>query len=139
MPNDENANDKITTDNDESLASDIDPPPKKLLEIEGVGRVDNETEERKTEGVDSDNEGFYKKVLPPEQKGYSIRNPRNTNYINKRVTRWSMGWKILIVVSNELHSVVKSYSNVVNAISTFVEPTPPTNIIKNDTILNQYV
>ena len=87
MPNDENANDKITTDNDESLASDIDPPPKKLLEIEGVGRVDNETEERKTEGVDSDNEGVYKKVLPPEQKGYSIRNPRNTNYINKRVTR----------------------------------------------------
>ena len=42
----------------------------------------NETEEREiegvefeTEGVDSNNEGVYNKVLPPEIKGYTLRNP----------------------------------------------------------------
>ena len=57
----------VTNDenNDEdSLASDIDPPPNNILEIEGVDRMGNETEEREivgtdyeTEGVESDNEG----------------------------------------------------------------------------------
>ena len=47
MPNDEYTNDKITTDNDDSLASDVEPPPNKILEIEGVDGVDNETEEIK--------------------------------------------------------------------------------------------
>ena len=41
MPNDEN-------NDDNSLASDIDPPllPKHILPIEGVDRMGNETEER---------------------------------------------------------------------------------------------
>ena len=48
-----------------------------------------------------------------------------------------MGWKNLIVASNELHSVAKAYINVVNAITYFVKPTPPINIITNNTILTQ--
>ena len=46
-----------------------------------------------------------------------------------------MEWKNLIVVSNELNSVVKSYVNIVNAIVIFVKPTPQNNIISNETIL----
>ena len=49
-----------------------------------------------------------------------------------------MGWNNLIVGSNELHSVAKAYINVVNAITYFVKPTAPTNIISNNTILTQY-
>ena len=49
-----------------------------------------------------------------------------------------MGWNNLIVGSNEIYSVAKDYVNVVNAITSFVKPTPPTNIITNKTILNQY-
>ena len=49
-----------------------------------------------------------------------------------------MGWKNLIVVFNEIHSVAKSYANVVNYIASFVKPIPPTNIITNNTILTQY-
>ena len=40
--------------------------------------------------------------------------------------------------SNELHSVAKAYINIVNDISSFVKPTPPANIITNETILQQY-
>ena len=50
-----------------------------------------------------------------------------------------MGWNNLIVDSNEIHSVAKSYVNVVNDITSFVKPTPPTNIITNETILTQYI
>ena len=50
----------------------------------------------------------------------------------------SMGCNNLIVISNELHSVAKAYANVSNAISVFIKPTPPTNIITNETILTQY-
>ena len=39
VPNDEK-------NNDDSLASDIDPPPNNILEIEGVDRMGNETEEK---------------------------------------------------------------------------------------------
>ena len=49
-----------------------------------------------------------------------------------------MGWNNLIVGSNEIHSVAKAYVNVVNAITSFVKLTPPTNIITNETILTQY-
>ena len=42
------------------------------------------------------------------------------------------------VGSNELHSFVKTYVNVVNSISTFVKLAPPTNTIANNTILTQY-
>ena len=49
-----------------------------------------------------------------------------------------MGWKNLIIGSNEIHSVAKAYINVVNAITYFVKPTPPTKISTNETILTQY-
>ena len=49
-----------------------------------------------------------------------------------------MAWNNLIVGSNEIHSVAKDYVNVVNAITSFVKPTPPTNIITNETIRTQY-
>ena len=105
----------------------------------------NETEERETEGVDSEtegvdsyNEGLDKKVLHPEKKGYILRNPLNVNYSYKRATLLSMGWNNLIVGSNEIHSVGKAYINVVNDITSFVKPTPPTSIITNETILTQY-
>ena len=49
-----------------------------------------------------------------------------------------MEWKNIIVESNELHSVAKSYINVVNANDSFIKPTPPTDIITNKTILTQY-
>ena len=45
----------------------------------------------------------------------------------------------LIIGSNEIHSVAKAYVNFVNAITYFVKPTPPTNIITNKTILIQYI
>ena len=50
-----------------------------------------------------------------------------------------MGWNNLIVGSHDLQSVVKSYVKVVNDIAAFVEPTPSTNIITNENILNQYI
>ena len=49
-----------------------------------------------------------------------------------------MGRNNLIVGSNELKNCAKVHINVVNAITYFVKPTPPTNIITNETILNQY-
>ena len=91
-----------------------------------------------TEGVDSDNEGVDNKALPPEIKGYILRKPPNVNYSDKRATRLSMGRNNIIVSSNEIHSVAKAYVNVVNTITYFVKPTPPTNIITNKTILTQY-
>ena len=100
------------------------------MEIEGV--------ESEMEGVDSDNKGVDNNVLSPERKGYSLRHRPNVIYSDKIFTRLSMGWNNPIIGSNELHSVEKSYINVVNAIISFVKPTPPTNIITNKTILNQY-
>ena len=44
----------------------------------------------------------------------------------------------MIVGSNSIHNVAKIYVKVVNHIVTVVENTPPTKIIKNETILNQY-
>ena len=48
-----------------------------------------------------------------------------------------MGWNNLIIGSNELNSVAKSYVNVVNDISTFYGHIPSNNIITNETILMQ--
>ena len=45
----------------------------------------------------------------------------------------------LNVGSHALNSVARAYFNVINDISTFVETNPPTNIIKNKTILKQYI
>ena len=50
-----------------------------------------------------------------------------------------MGWNNLLFGSHALHSVVKSYVNVVNDIAAFVEPTPPANIIIIETILTHYI
>ena len=49
-----------------------------------------------------------------------------------------MGCNNLLVGYHALHSVVKAYGNVINAIAKFVYPTPPTNIITNENILTQY-
>ena len=43
VPNDEDINDKIPTDNDDRLALDVDPPQNEIMEIEGVDGVNNET------------------------------------------------------------------------------------------------
>ena len=91
-----------------------------------------------TEGMESDNEGVDNVFLIPERKGYSLSNPHNINYSKKRATRSSMGWNNLTFGSNELHSVAKDYVNFVNAIASFVKPTPPTKIITSKTTLNQY-
>ena len=48
-----------------------------------------------------------------------------------------MGWNNLIVGSNEIHSVSKAYIIFLNYITSFVKPTPPTNIIANENILTQ--
>ena len=55
-----------------------------MTEIE---RVENETEGKKiqgvyaeNDGVDSENEGVYNEVLPPELKVYLLRNPPTINY-----------------------------------------------------------
>ena len=48
-----------------------------------------------------------------------------------------MGSKNLIIESNGIHSVTKSYVSVVNAISAFAKHTTPTNIITNETIMTQ--
>ena len=130
-----------------ALLQTLTPPsPNNILEIEGVERMGNETEERElegvdseTEGVESDNEGVDKEVLPPYIKRYIIRNPPNVKYSDKRATRISIGWNNLIFGSNELHSVTKAYINVINAITYFSGPKPPTNIITNETILTQYI
>ena len=100
------------------------------MEIEGVNS--------ETEGVLSENEGVDNEVLPPDRKGYSLRNPPNVNYCDKRATWIFMVWYNLIVGSNELHSVAKVYFNVVNTITNFFKSTPPTNIITNKTIIFQY-
>ena len=49
-----------------------------------------------------------------------------------------MVWNNLIVGSHALHSFAKAYFGVLNDTYTFLKPTPPTNIIINETILNQY-
>ena len=88
--------------------------------------------------MESDNEGLDNEFLPPKRNGYSLRNPLNVKYSDKRSTWLSMGWNNLIIGSNELHNVAKAYVNVVNYINSSVKPTPPTNIITNKTILTQY-
>ena len=68
VPNAEN-------NDEDSLASYINPPPNNILVIQGVDRMVNETEERKlegvyseTKGVDSDNEWVKKKSYPLKEK-----------------------------------------------------------------------
>ena len=48
-----------------------------------------------------------------------------------------MGWINMAVGSQAFHNVYKAYVNVVNSTTTFVDPTPPTNTIKNYIIPTQ--
>ena len=91
------------------------------------------------EGVDSENEGVENEVLPPDQKVYHLHNPSTIKYNSGRSNWISMGWSNRIVGSHAFPNVVKTYINVINTITTFVEPIPPTNITTNETILNQYI
>ena len=49
-----------------------------------------------------------------------------------------MIWKNITVDYHVIHSVAKAHIIVFNDISTFFEPTSPTNIMTNETILTQY-
>ena len=66
-------------------------------------------------------------------------NPRTINYNHGRSNCQSIVCSNTIVGYHALHNVANAYVNVVNAITTFVEPTPPTNITTNETILTQYI
>ena len=48
-----------------------------------------------------------------------------------------MVWNNLIIGYHALHNSTKAYANVVNAISTFVDPTSLTKIITSENILTQ--
>ena len=72
------------------------------------------------------------------EKLYCLHNPLTINYNNVRDNHSSVVWINLIVGSYALHNVTKAYENVVNSIATFVQSTPPTNIITNETNLTQY-
>ena len=74
-------------------------------------------------------------ALTTEETVYLIRNSPTINYNDKRVNQRAIGWINLIVGAWSLHNILKAY---VNAITNFVEPNPPTNIVTNDTILTQY-
>ena len=110
--------------------NNIDPVQNEILVIEGV--------EEENEGVESENEGVDNDDLNPDRKGCCLRNPTTINYNDGRANWWSMVWSNLIVGSYDLYNVSKAYANIFNAIITFVAPTPPTNIIINETILTQY-
>ena len=101
--------------------------------------VDTENEWGETEVVDAENEVVKNGALPPEQKGYWLQNPPTINYNDEISNKRSMVWSNNIFGDHVLHNFVKAYVNVFNAITTFVEPTPPTNIITNETILTQYI
>ena len=49
-----------------------------------------------------------------------------------------MKWINLLVGPHALQNFAQAYVNIFNAIVTFFEPTPQTNIITNETILTQY-
>ena len=129
-------------DNDDRLSSDTLPPPKR----NSVNLRRRQWNQRKGNWRC----GFKKwrsvirkgrsgqRSSTPERKGYHLRNPPTINYNDGRANSWSMSWNNLIVGSHDLHNIAKAYVNVVNAIATFFEPNPPTNIIENGTILIQH-
>ena len=88
--------------------------------------------------MDTKNERVENEVLSHDKKLYRLQNNPTINYNNTGYNWISMGWNNLLVGSHGLHNVVKTYVNFVNYIATFVDPTITTNIIKNETILNQY-
>ena len=88
--------------------------------------------------MEAENEVVKNEVLHPERKVYRLQNPPTINYNDSRSNLCPVGWRNLVVGYHALHSVSKSYVNVTNDILTFIEPTSPTNIITNYTILIQY-
>ena len=76
--------------------------------------------------------------LPPENKIYRLCNPPTINWNDEISKQWSMGCINPIVGAHSLHNVAKSSVKFVNAITTFVETTPSTNITTNKTIRTQY-
>ena len=50
-----------------------------------------------------------------------------------------MEYNNLVVGSHTIYNFTKDYINVLNDIFTFIDTTPPTNIITNETILTQYI
>ena len=70
--------------------------------------------------MDAENEGAENDALPPQKKGYHLRNPPTINY-NYGESNWCyMGWSNLFFCYHTLHNVVKAYFNIANAISAFV-------------------
>ena len=139
VPNYEDIYDEIMIDDYVRLTSAIDPLQNEILEIEGV-EAENEGVESYNEGVDDDSGVTVNAYsLPPEKNVYHLWNPPTFN-CNDEISNWrSMGWSHLIVGACVLHNSIKFYDRVSDIISNFVEPTPPTNIITNDTILTQYI
>ena len=101
--------------------------------------MDNENEGREIEGLDSETEIVDNEVLPPEQKGYHLFNPTTIKYNGGRSNHQSMGWINLIYGHHAFHNIAKLYVKIINDVATFVEPTPPTNIITNETFLTNYI
>ena len=87
--------------------------------------------------MNAEDEGVENEVIYTEWRGYRLQNLPTINYNDGRANGRSMGYNNLIFGSRALHNVAKTYANVVNYIATFVEPTPQTNIITNETILTQ--
>ena len=118
----------------------IDDVDSSILNIDSLQdeMTENEVVDADSEGVDNDG-GVTSDVvaLPPEWKVYCLRRPTNINYNDESFNLFSIWWSNLIVGARALYNVAKAYVNVLNDIATFVEPTPPTNIILNETILTQ--
>ena len=88
-----------------------------------------EVVEAENEGVGLKNKAVENDVLPPERKWYNLSNIPTINYNDGRSNWRSIGWSNLIVGSHAPHNITKDYVKNFNSIATFVEPTPPTNII----------
>ena len=78
--------------------------------------------------MDAENEGvknddgakMNSNALPPERKGYCLRNPPTVNYNEEISNGRSMEWINLIVCARALHNFSKAYVNVINATTTFL-------------------
>ena len=76
--------------------------------------------------------------MMPYLKIEHLQYPLTNNYNDGIFNQQYIVWSYLIVGYHDLHNVSKAYENFFNAITTLVEPTPPTNIITNENILTQY-
>ena len=88
--------------------------------------------------METENKVVDNNALPPDKNLYHLRNPPTINYNKGRYNWRSVILSNLIDGARSLHNFSKSYANTVNDITIFIEPTTPTNIITNETILIQY-